>query len=244
MKNITKLAAACIACFLPLCGCAEAGVQSSSVAPSETVTTEALTTASEAVSDSSAEQTCIMTTAAITTDSVSVSDSSDMQTEITTANSDNELIETANRCFEAACEKYWEYSGGSKFTCDFQQVVIENEKEYYLVTTEGFNSLADIEKDWNSVFSVSKPVKMPMEIVERVGRLWGCIGDRGKDIEYVKTQISGIKEKSESGEIVFIASSYYQSHGNNGADESHKENDFAIISENGEYKVSEFTLPY
>ena len=159
--------------------------------------------------------------------------------------SDETLIAAAQMLFKSACNTEWEFKFGEPFEVDSEKF-IQNDFgwKYHLVTTPGISSLADVEKEYNKVFSSKYPNELSETFIEKDGAVYALFGKRGKDIFYSASKITAVKSVSED-EIFFTVTSYYDGSDNDSSTPCTKENDFsAVIDENGTWHVGKFTLPY
>lgn len=159
--------------------------------------------------------------------------------------SDSELIAAAQVLYEAACDTSWRYHVGCPYSLDYNSYT-ENELgwQYYLVTEEGISSIADVEADYNKVFSEAYENDLSEIYIESDGRVYALDGERGADIYYTGSKITGIAEKTD-GEIFFTVENYYSGDDLLGEGDFTKTAEFsAVISADGSWRAGKFTLPY
>lgn len=159
--------------------------------------------------------------------------------------SDADLINAAQRLYESACTVNWNFHVGCPYSLSYEDYV-ENELQwqYYLVTSDGINSIADVEADYYKVFSDSYENDLSELYIEKDGRVYALDGARGSNIYYENSKITSIKERSEN-EIIFEVESYYNSDDYGVEGDVTKKSEFsAVISKDGTWKAGAFTLPY
>lgn len=156
---------------------------------------------------------------------------------------DESVLAAAQMMFDLACETEWSFTVGSPYPLDFSQHV-ENEFNwyFYLITADGINSLDDVRADYHKVFSESYSDTLDEVFMEKNGHAYCLNGERGSNIFYESSVVSEIAGRSE-GEIRFKVVNSYNGDGFDDAPYSEEE-DFVIVKENGEWRVSEFRLPY
>lgn len=162
-----------------------------------------------------------------------------------TGASDSELIAAAQSMYETACETSWKYHVGCPYTLDYSSFV-ENGMgwQFYLVTDEGINSLADVEEDYYKVFSSSYGNDLSEIYLEQDGRLYALSGERGADIFYTGSKVTGISGRSDS-EIIFTVENYYSGDDMRGEGDVTETGEFsAVIAPDGSWRAGKFTLPY
>lgn len=161
------------------------------------------------------------------------------------SSSDSELIAAAQVLYEAACDTSWRYHVGCPYSLDYNSYT-ENELgwQYYLVTDEGVSSIADVEADYNKVFSESYANDLSEIYIEHDGSVYALDGERGADIYYTGSKVTGIAEKAD-GEIFFTVENYYSGDDMLGEGDFTKTAEFsAVISSDGSWRAGKFTLPY
>ena len=158
---------------------------------------------------------------------------------------DEELMNAAKTLYESACRVNWNYHVGCPYSLDYESYV-ENELgwQFFLVTTEGVNSIADVEADYFKVFSEKYGSDLSELYMESNGRVYAFDGARGMDIYYEGSEVKSIKERSD-GEIVFEVEHSYSGSDILGEGRHTKTSEFsAVISEDGTWRAGLFTLPY
>lgn len=158
---------------------------------------------------------------------------------------DSELISAAQILYEAACDTSWRFHVGCPYSLDYDSYT-ENDLgwQYYLVTDESISSIADVEADYNKVFSETYANDLSEIYIERDGRVYALDGERGADIYYIGSKVTGISERAE-GEIFFTVENYYSGDDMLGEGDFTKTAEFsAVISADGSWRAGKFTLPY
>ena len=151
----------------------------------------------------------------------------------------------AERLFDSACNTEWDFKFDMPFEVDSTQY-IENEFgwRYSLITTPGINSLADVENEYNKVFSSKYPNTLSENFCEQNGRVYGFTGGRGSNIFYSASKVTSVDSIGED-EILFTVTSYFDGSDINGSAPYQVEDEFsAVIDENGVWHAGKFTLPY
>ena len=164
--------------------------------------------------------------------------------ETDSANEDT-LIAAAQMLFKTACNTEWEFKFGEPFTIDSESF-IENDFgwKFYRVTTLGISSLADVENEYNKVFSSKYPNDLGESFIEKDGAVYALFGKRGKDIFYSASKVTAVTSITED-EIFFTVTNYYDGSDTDSSTPCTKETEFsAVIDENGTWHVGKFTLPY
>lgn len=159
--------------------------------------------------------------------------------------SDDMLIAEAQELYETACMTSWKFHVGCPYSLDYN-TTIENSMgwQFYLITDEDINSLADVEEDYCRVFSSEYPNDLSEVFIEQDGRVYALAGERGSDIYYVGSEVTAIKERSDH-EIVFSVDVHYSGDDYTGDTPYTETQDFSVvIADNGSWRAGQFTLPY
>jgi len=159
--------------------------------------------------------------------------------------SDSDLIAAGQALFRSACETDWSFTVGSPYELDMGQYV-ENKYgwQFYLVTTPGKNSIADIEKDYYKVFSDRYPTALSEVFMEEGGHVYSLNGERGINNYYQYSQITGITSRTDD-EIFFNVKNYFDGTPYGGPEPYVEEDEFsAVIGSDGVWKAGKFRLPY
>ena len=159
--------------------------------------------------------------------------------------SDSDIIAAGQALFRSACETDWSFTVGSPYELDMSKYV-ENQYgwQFYLVTTPGKNSVADVEKDYYKVFSDRYPTALSEVFMDDGGRVYSLNGERGINSFYQYSQITEIKSRTED-EIFFNVRNYYDGTPFGGPEPYQTDEDFsAVIGSDGVWKVGKFRLPY
>lgn len=154
------------------------------------------------------------------------------------------LIAAGNQLFTAACNTEWAFTVGSPYELDMTQTVQNSLGwDFYLITDEGINSLADIQADYHKVFSESYKDSIGDTFMEKNGRAYCLNGARGDNIFYERSDFDAVKEKTEN-QITYLINNYYSDDGfGNGAYVSNEE--FVTVKDSdGVWRVQKFKLPY
>lgn len=207
------------------------------LAPTEPAETTAATAAAASETETSAAEPAEKkyetdeNGAVIFTDSVSASDSV--------------LILAGQALFEAACKTNWDFHVGCPYELDYNTTV-NNEYgwEFYLVTSEGISSIADVEADYFKVFSESCGSDLSEIYMESGGRVYALSGERGQNIYYTGSAVTAVESRTEN-EIFFTVENYYSGDDFSGEGNITKSDVFsAVISSDGSWRAGKFSLPY
>lgn len=154
------------------------------------------------------------------------------------------VLDEAQKLFEKACETEWNFTVGCPYTLDLSQYIVnEYGWQYYLITTDGINSLDDVRADYHEIFSESYDDSLDEVFIESDGHVYCLNGERGSDIFYEGSDVSEITGRSE-GEIRFNVINSYSDDGMNSGPYS-EESEFTIVRDSdGVWRVSKFKLPY
>ncbi len=158
---------------------------------------------------------------------------------------DAQLIADAEALFKSACETNWNYHVGCPYPLDYASY-IENEYgwQFFLVTESSVNSIADVEADYHKIFSDTYENDLNEIYMESDGRVYALDGERGADIFYQGSRITGITEKTDT-EIFFTVENSYSGDDFAPNDAYTETKAFSVvIHEDGSLRVGEFTLPY
>lgn len=157
---------------------------------------------------------------------------------------DSEIISAAQELYENACKTEFRYHVGCPYNLDLNNY-IENQYgwPYYLVTDEGYTSIADVEKDYYKIFAEENGNDLSEIYMEQDGKLYALDGERGANIFYESSEVTGIIEKSEN-KIVFSVDNHYTGDDKNPETPVTETEQFSVIIKNGEWRVAEFYLPY
>ena len=157
---------------------------------------------------------------------------------------DSELISAGQILYEKACETDFRYHVGCPYNLDYN-TYIENEYgwPYYLVTNEGYTSIADIEKDYYKIFAEENGNDLSEIYMEQDGRVYALDGARGANIFYESSEVTGIIEKTDN-KIVFSVDNHYTGDDRNPENSLTETEQFSVIVHDGEWRVGDFYLPY
>ena len=221
-------------------------------------TTEAAieTEASTAPAATTQEQTEVPETSEITetqpltSEPVEITDVPDEETETETLPEDyemddDELLYIAQQLYDTSCEMYWNFHVGCPYNLDHESFT-ENQYgwQYYLIIDEGINSLADVERDYHTIFSDIYPNELNELFIESDGRVYALDGGRGANIYYDHSEVNKIVSKTEN-EIFFTVEVFYKGDDYTGTGPYSVEQDFSVvINEDGNWFTGLFTLPY
>lgn len=158
---------------------------------------------------------------------------------------DRTLISAAQALFESACRTQWNYTVGCPFSIDTKDYV-ENQFgwKFFKVTDSRIKSVKDVESLYFKVFSDRYPHSEIAELyTEKNGAVYALSGNRGADIYYSSSRITGIESKS-ADEIFFTVENYYD--GSDFGQEAYAETEtFSAVIEGGSvWKAGQFRLPY
>ena len=156
-----------------------------------------------------------------------------------------ELILAAQELFEAACKTSWDFHVGCPYELDYNSTVKNDYSwEFYLVTDEGINSIADVEADYFKVFSESYGSDLSEIYMESNGRVYALNGARGQNLYYTGSAVTAVESRTEN-EIFFTVENYYSGDDFSGEGNITKSAVFsAVISPDGSWRAGKFSLPY
>lgn len=227
-------------------GCGKKVTQSGSESSGEVTTSPAAeTTAAE--TEASRTETTTAPTEEQTTEAEGYVVNSDGGVEFSapiSKQSIENLIAAGNELFTAACNTEWEFTVGSPYELDTTQTVQNSLGwDFYLITDERINSLADIQADYHKVFSESYKDSIGDTFMEKDGRAYCLNGARGDNIFYERSEFDAVKEKTEN-QITYLINNYYSDDGfGNGAYVSSEEF-ITVRDSDGVWRVQKFKLPY
>ncbi|MBR1591554.1 MAG: hypothetical protein IJ666_00875 [Ruminococcus sp.] len=159
--------------------------------------------------------------------------------------SDDELRAAAQSLYESACKTEWSYTVGSPYAINYDESV-ENDLgwKYYMIITDGINSIEDVERDYYKVFSHKYPNALNETFMELGGHVYVLNGSRGTNIFYLKSEITSIDFRGDD-EITFTVTSYYDGspYDDSGSYEDSAEFSM-VLDEDGTWKAGKFRLPY
>ena len=264
-KLLSLIAAAAVAVGAVSCSSKKAGSSSQS---SKADTTEAVTTMQPVPADHSRQTTttaAASTTAAAETTVTTAAaqeathqpdplggdafeyndDGADVFDKPVEDSDDKTLIAAAQALFESAGHVQMLFTVGCPYKVDYDNY-IENDLgwQFYRITESGISRFSDIEDGYYKVFSRRYPSSELSELyIEKNGAVYALCGNRGSNIYYSSSRITGIKSRTDD-EIVFTVENYYD--GSDFDQESYTEtDDFSVVIENGNvWKAGQFTLPY
>lgn len=201
--------------------------------------TEALETSSEATE-----------TQPVTSESDETTDVPNEETETETLPEDyemedEELLYIAQQLYDQSCVMYWNFHVGCPYNLD-HETFTENQYgwQYYLVIDEGVNSMADVERDYHTIFSDIYPNDLNELFIESDGRVYALDGGRGANIYYDHSEVNRIVSKTEN-EIFFSVEVFFKGDDYTGTGPYSVEQDFSVvINEDGNWFTGLFTLPY
>lgn len=159
--------------------------------------------------------------------------------------SDDELIEAGQALFRSACETDWSFTVGSPYELNMNKY-LENQFgwKFYLVTTPGRNSIADVEKDYYKVFSDRYPTALSEVFMEDGSHVYALNGERGINNYYQYSQITEITSRTKD-EVFFNVRNYYDDSAYGGPGPYEQDEEFsAVIGSDGVWKAGKFRLPY
>ncbi|MBR3665635.1 MAG: hypothetical protein IKH96_05890 [Ruminococcus sp.] len=264
-KLLSLIAAAAVAVGAVSCSSKKAGSssQSSKADTTEAVTTmqpvpadhSRQTTTTAAASTTAAAETTVTTAAAqeathqpdpLGGDAFEYNDDGAVVFDKPVEDSDDKtLIAAAQALFESAGHVQMLFTVGCPYKVDYDNY-IENDLgwQFYRITESGISRFSDIEDGYYKVFSRRYPSSELSELyIEKNGAVYALCGNRGSNIYYSSSRITGIKSRTDD-EIVFTVENYYD--GSDFDQESYTEtDDFSVVIENGNvWKAGQFTLPY
>ena len=268
MKRFTSAMIACVIIAGALSGCSRKHAESAApVTSSSALTTQeateqpdpfSVTETTSTVSAVSSAATTSSTSAASTAAAPKVTEQPDplgggafsyddngavVFEESSSDKDDAVLMSAAQKLFESACKTYWRFLVNCPYTLDYNSYV-ENDLgwQFYKITDQGINSLADVERDYCKVFSDRYPNTLTDNYREHNGAVYAINGERGAHLYYSASKITGISSRS-ADEIVFTVENYYD--GSDFGDAPYSETDtFSAVIDGDTWKAGIFTLPY
>ncbi|MBQ8296326.1 MAG: hypothetical protein IJX77_00920 [Ruminococcus sp.] len=159
--------------------------------------------------------------------------------------SDEELVSMAQTLFESACRTSWDFHVGCPYTLDYNSTA-ENSLgwKFYLVTSEGISSIADVEADYYSTFSDTYTTDLSEIYLESGGRVYALDGQRGSNIYYTGSAVTAVTSRQEN-EVFFTVENYYSGSDFSGEGAYTQTAEFsAVLHEDGSWRAGVFTLPY
>lgn len=159
---------------------------------------------------------------------------------------DRTLIAAAQALYTSACRTEWDFTVGCPFNTDLNSYIEAGafSWRYYRITDSGIDSYDDIADAYYKVFSQRYPSsQLPELYCDKDGSAYALCGNRGANIYYSSSKVTGVKSKSDD-EIVFTVENYYD--GSDYGDGAHTETEeFSAVIENGNvWKAGKFKLPY
>ncbi|MCI1268343.1 MAG: hypothetical protein LKG21_00385 [Ruminococcus sp.] len=161
-------------------------------------------------------------------------------------NDDEVKIEAAQVMFKLACDTEWKYNVGCPYKISPDCYIENNFKwKYYEVTDTSVKTLDDVKKDYYKVFSdkYNRGDELNDLYIEKNGKLYALSGERGSNIYYKDSKITGIQSKSDD-EIVFTVENHYTGDDFNNSKPTTETTDFSVVIKDGAWRVGEFTMPY
>ena len=251
-KILTLMAAAAIAAGAVSCSGSKTGKAPGAKKPAATEATTAETTAAETTTEAVTTTTAAVTTTAPVTTQPDPkggtfeynADGAVVFSEDASEADDNTLIAAAQALFESACSTQMSFTVGCPFKVDHTNYVENNFGwQFYRIMDDSIRNFKDVEAAYNKVFSSSYPNQLSELYIEENGAVYALCGNRGADLFFVSSKITGIKSKTDS-EIVFTVENSYN--GNDFGDPPYTVTDefSAVIEDGNVWKAGKFTLPY
>ena len=254
-KYILTAISAAMLCGLCSCG-DKVTSESAGQKPTESSTEAALTT--EAATDAEVVSTAEATTEAATTTAVqpaSAPEGADMSVFHNNGSgaivfdapagdqSEATLIAAAQALYESAHATSLSFSIGCPYSVDTDTYVEGSYGwQYYLVTQSGINSVADVKADYHRVFSDKYPDSLDLTYVDNDGRVYCLCGERGTNIEYIKSEVISLDGKTDD-ELYFTVRDYYDASAWGDGPYTEDRTFSAVIDADGTWRAGAFTLP-
>ena len=221
--------------------------ETTEAATSTAQTTSAASLQTSAASTASGTETTAVTTAAGNSEKAEFQYNSDGAVEFSgdpAAQNEDTLIAAAQAVYDAACQQQYRFTVGSPYTLD-HETYVENDMgwQFYLVTDENINSLADVEADYDKIFSSRYNSAIEEVFMEADGKVYCLDGHRGANIFYSYSQVVSV-DKINPDEIFFTVTNYYDPTDINGEEPFTHDATFSVVIEDGVWKAGEFLLPY
>jgi len=157
---------------------------------------------------------------------------SDSESENTVSEDDIQNI--GEELFEKACKTTWTYLCGVPYELDYED---SYENAFRVI---GVDSFSDILEDYNKVFTGEHP-ELEEKYISTQYALYCYDGGRGENIYYQDTELELVSLEGDT--VVFNAVSHYADPETNEPLEDRTDS-FVIVNIDGEWRVSEFRLPY
>ncbi len=153
------------------------------------------------------------------------------------------LIAAAQLLYDSAHQTALRFSIGCPYSID-QNNCIEGSYgwQYYLVTQEGINSVADVKADYHKVFSDKYPDDINLTYWDGDGGVYCLCGQRGTNIEYVKSEVVSYDGKTDD-ELFFTVCDYYDASAWGDGPYTENRTFSAVIDPDGTWRAGTFTLP-
>ena len=255
-KHILTVIAAAMLCGLCSCGdkvTSESAGQATTSAPTEAASTEEEVTEAEAettaaaVTEAPAVSTDVQPASAPEGADLSVFHNNGSGAVVFDApagdQSEATLIAAAQLLYESAHETNLKFTIGCPYTCDTSQYVEGSYGwQFYLVTQDGINSVADVKADYHKVFSDKYPDHIDETYMDSNGRVYCLSGERGTNIEYVKSEVVSYDGKTDD-ELFFTVCDYYDASAWGDGPYTENRTFSAVIDPDGTWRAGAFTLP-
>ena len=158
---------------------------------------------------------------------------------------DKTLIAAAQALFESAGHVQMLFTVGCPYKVDYDNY-IENDLgwQFYRITESGISRFSDIEDGYYKVFSRRYPSSELSELyIEKNGAVYALCGNRGSNIYYSSSRITGIKSRTDD-EIVFTVENYYDGDDYGQAPYTETDEFSVVIGSDNVWKAGKFNLPY
>ena len=153
------------------------------------------------------------------------------------------LIAAAQALYENAHTVGLKFTIGCPYSVDTNTYVEGNFGwQYYLITQEGINSVADVKADYHKVFSEKYPDHIDETYIDSNGRVYCLCGERGTNLEYVKSEVISLDGKTDD-ELFFTVRDYYDASAWGDGPSTEDRTFSVVIDPDGTWRAGTFTLP-
>lgn len=157
---------------------------------------------------------------------------------------DSTLMAAAQAIFDSACRTQMDFTVGCPFEVDLNDYISNDfDWHFYRITDSSISSYSDVENAYHKVFSDRYDNQLSSLYIEKNGAVYALCGNRGSNIYYSWSKVTGIKSRSDD-EIVFTVDNHYT--GSDYGEGAHTETDdfSVVIGKDNVWKAGQFLLPY
>ena len=100
------------------------------------------------------------------------------------------MMSAAQKLFESACQTYWKFLINCPYDLDYSDYVENDFKwQFYRIKNPDVHSMADVERDFNKVFSSRYSNDLSANYRESNGSVYALNGERGAHLYYSASKI-------------------------------------------------------